>query len=408
MSERFALARDLLERHRRLRVQAVEERPRRQALDALGHRGADRPEKVEAVAVLVAEIDGRGRDAARAIEARHERRDHLVDLEDVREELAQLGHARLEVVALAEEELVDAALGLRLQRLEEHEEDDRRQHGVQVHRLEAADDHHEQVEDGGEAEGESRRDEQPPGELVDVGEARARDRLGEHEEEHDREHGADRRELHAEVREEVGERERGGRSADHDEETDPVAHGTGRVALALPRERDERGGQQAEHVGVDRPEDERTIVVRRDGHHQDRHADDRGKASKRSRARACLAGHDVLEEVDRELREQDREDARHALPQIGPEEPGERLARVPERDVCGECGKEPVHGATPAQEHAERDREREHRAEEDGFRAQIFHRRCRSLPNAAPARAPFLFPREPRRLLCRKTNKECA
>ena len=74
------------------------------------------------------------RDAARALEARMSVVDHLVDLEHVREAAAQLGDARLEVVALAEEELVDARLDLGLQRLEEHEEHDRREDRVQVHR----------------------------------------------------------------------------------------------------------------------------------------------------------------------------------------------------------------------------------------------------------------------------------
>ena len=76
------------------------------------------------------------RHAARSLEARHQRLDHLVDLEHVREAPAQLGDAGLEVVALAEEELVDARLDLGLQRLEEHEEHDRGEDGVQVHRVE--------------------------------------------------------------------------------------------------------------------------------------------------------------------------------------------------------------------------------------------------------------------------------
>ena len=113
----------------------------------------------------------------------------------MREAPPQVRHARLEVVALAEEELVDARLDLVLQRLEEHEEHDRGEDGVQVHRLEAADERDEQVEDPREAERERRRDEQTPGHLVDVGQARSRERLGENEEEDDREHGADRRQM---------------------------------------------------------------------------------------------------------------------------------------------------------------------------------------------------------------------
>ena len=50
---------------------------------------------------------------------------------------AQVGDARLEVVALAEKELVDAPLDLGLQRFEQDEKHDRREHRVQVHRAEA-------------------------------------------------------------------------------------------------------------------------------------------------------------------------------------------------------------------------------------------------------------------------------
>ena len=211
--------------------------------------------------------------------------DHLVDLEHVREALAQVGHARLEVVALAEEELVDARLDLGLQRLEEHEEHDRGQDGVQVHRVEAADDHHEQVEDAGEAEGERRRHEQAARELVDVREARAGQRLGEHEEEDDGEDRADGRQVHAEVREEVGQREGRRRGADDDEEPHAVAHGARRAALAAPRQRDERRREEAEDVRVDGAEREGAVVVRRDGDREHRDADDRGEAGE-PRARA--------------------------------------------------------------------------------------------------------------------------
>jgi hypothetical protein len=62
------------------------------------------------------------------------------------------------------------------------EEHDRREDRVQV-RVEAADVRDEHVEDPREAEGERRRDEEAPRHLVEVGEARARERLGEDEEE---------------------------------------------------------------------------------------------------------------------------------------------------------------------------------------------------------------------------------
>ncbi len=83
--------------------------------------------------------------------------------------------------------------------------------------------------------------------------------------------------------------------------------------------------------------------------------------------------HDGLKEVDREVREQDREDARHPLPHVRTEEAGERLTAVPERDVGGEGGEEPVDGAPASEKDTQRDREREHRAEEDGLRAEVLH-----------------------------------
>ena len=85
--------------------------------NALRHGRADRTEQVEAVAVLVAKIDGGRRDAARCDRGRSPcsaQADHLVDLEHVREQLADLGDAGLEVISLAEEELVNPRLDLGL------------------------------------------------------------------------------------------------------------------------------------------------------------------------------------------------------------------------------------------------------------------------------------------------------
>ena len=89
----------------------------------------------------------------------------------------------------------------------------------------------------GERERERRRDEEPAGELVEVGEARARERLGEDEEEDDREDGADRREVDAEERDEVTERERHRERADRREEADAIADGARRALLPAQPER---------------------------------------------------------------------------------------------------------------------------------------------------------------------------
>ena len=85
--------------------------------------------------------------------------------------------------------------------------------------------------------------------------------------------------------------------------------------------------------------------------------------------------HDRLEEVHRELRQGDREHRGRAHPDRSLEEPEERLAPVPERDVGREPGEEPVHRLSPAEEHRERDGEREDRAEENRLRAEVTHTR---------------------------------
>ena len=51
----------------------------------------------------------------------------------------------------------------------------------------------------------------------------------------------------------------------------------------------------------------------------------------------------------------------------GLEEAPERWLSVPERDVRRERREEPVHRPPPAKQHAERDGQRQHRAEEDGL-----------------------------------------
>ena len=141
--------------------------------------------------------------------------------------------------------------------------------------------------------------------------------------------------------------------ADGDEEAHAVAHRARRAPLPRRAERDERGGEQAEDVDVDGAERERRGrgTATRDTRASARRRSRRTAASGR-RPRAGLARDDVLEEVDRELRQEDREHAGDALPEVGAEEAGERLARVPERDVGREGGEEPVHRPPPAQQHA--------------------------------------------------------
>ena len=84
-------------------------------------------------------------------------------------------------------------------------------------------------------------------------------------------------------------------------------------------------------------------------------------AAKRGRRVGCFAPRprdDGLEQVDRELREEDGEHARSRAPRSASlKKSGERLARVPERDVGREAREQPVDRAPTAQQHRQRDRE---------------------------------------------------
>ena len=235
------------------------------------------------------------------------------------EAAAQLDDARFEVVALAEEEAIDAGLELVLERLEEDEHDDGDEDRVQVHRAEPADVRDEDVEDTGERERERGRDEQASRELVEVGEARTRERFREDEEEDDREDGADRRQVHAEERDEVGERERHRERADGREEANAVANGARGALLAAPPERRQRCCEEPEDVEVHASEseglDRRPRLLERrscDGEHRD--AEDRGDLRQPGAGSARgLERRDRVEEVHRELREQDGEHGRRAV-----------------------------------------------------------------------------------------------
>ena len=127
---------------------------------------------------------------------------------------------------------MDAPIDFRLEGLEQNEKHDRREHCIQIHRAKAADIRDEYIENTGEREGERCRDEQTSRELIKVGETRTRKRLGEHEEEHDREHRADRWKIHAEKRDEVSERERHGERANACKKSQSIANRTRRALIA--------------------------------------------------------------------------------------------------------------------------------------------------------------------------------
>ena len=92
-------------------------------------------------------------------------------------------------------------------------------------------------------------------------------------------------------------------------------------------------------------------------------------------ALAHLERDDVLEQVDRELRQEHRQRRAVApLPRSAPEEAGERLARVPERDVRREGREEPVHGPPAAQQHDSAIASASTRAEESRSGAEVLHR----------------------------------
>ena len=256
---------------------------------ACGTRGAERREQVEAVAVLVAEVEARRRHAARLLEAGHHDRAHLVDLEDVRRGAGAAGAiARLEIEALAEEAL-DARLDAIAQRLEETRMTRSREDGVQVHRVEPAELDREEVEDDRDAERERRRDEQAREQLVEVEQALVAERLGEHEEEHDREHGADGRpaRLHGEEPGEVDDAREPGRRADDDEE----AHAPLRVARGAPlaalAEREEARGEQPEDVEEDGRARERRAARRGARAATSEHRRARGRRRRAAGAARC-------------------------------------------------------------------------------------------------------------------------
>ena len=203
-----------------------------------------------------------------------------------------------------------------------------------------------------------------------------RQRLRQDEDEERREHGADRRhvaERTSEERDEVREREGGREHADQEEEPHAVADGARRALSAATGEREERGGEEAEDVDVRQPERHRRVVVGRDLQGQHRDADDRDDLRQLRRGRSLDLGRDRLEEVDGEERHEDRQDGGRVDEGGALEQVGDRLARVPERDVGREGEEQPVHRATSAQEHRQRDGEREDRAEERRSRPEILH-----------------------------------
>ncbi len=220
------LAGELLQRDRE--PDPLEQGAHRERLEPARGGRTHGSDEVEAIPVRIAEEHGAARHPARLLQAGDDDLDHLRALERVSEPSPQVADARLEVVALAEEELIDPCLELVLERLEQHEEHDR----------------------------------------------------GEDEEKDDREHGADRRQVHAEERDEVRERERHRERPDRREEADPVADRTRWALLAAPPERDERGGEEAEDVEVDAAERQRldrgaVLFERREGDREHRNADRR-------------------------------------------------------------------------------------------------------------------------------------
>ncbi len=184
--------------------------------EALAHR--------ELSTVGIEQVQGGGGGATAVLERADDGLAHLVELEDVHELLfGGLDHL-FELVALSEEDDVDLFLDLVPKGLEQHEDGDGCEHGVQVHRVEA-DVGDEHIEDAGEAERQGGGDHESADHFVQVDEALALHGFGQGEEEDDGEHGADGRDAGADEPHEVADAEEEGERTYEHEQANAFSHG---------------------------------------------------------------------------------------------------------------------------------------------------------------------------------------
>ena len=292
--------RGLLQRNARDLLEPLDERTRRRGLDARRRRRAERRSQGEVRASRIAQVERRAGRTPRALERGHRDLLHFAELEHVHEPRARSADGALEIDALAQEHARHVPLGHLAQRLEQHQNHDRRENGTEVHHLEAAEEHHENVENPRERKGERRRDEELHEHVVEIDEAFANERLGEDEQEDDGEHRARGRQRRADEPQEVRQAERRRQRADEHEEAHATLHGARAARVAAPPQREQRRRDQAEHVNEHRDANE-SVRVLAQNQHEHRHGQHAGDT--RQNGPASRFGTDGLEQVHRELRQ---------------------------------------------------------------------------------------------------------
>ena len=359
------LALDLLEGAR-----AVALEPLRQGADARDGE-ALRPLGTEAQAELqvhrerVMQVQGRRGRPTRVGEGVNHHVQHAIDLQHVAELVARAIDRALEVRTLEKKRAMQVGGDLVAQRLEQHEHDDAAHHGVQVHRLKLSEQLHEDVEDPAERERQRRGHDGERRHLVQIHQAFAQQRLAQHEQEHDAEHGAHRRQRHADIPEKVGEAERRRQRAARDDEASALLRGARAAVFTSAPQRPQARCEEPEHVQDDRAPHPPGGVIGRQ--HEQQH----GQKEPARDARQVLADTGAwkqrLEQLHGELRHQHHEHGREMCPDRRQLDEIEPLREVPEPDGAAERGEVPL-GAPwpPPEQHRDGDGERQRAAEQGG------------------------------------------
>ena len=173
------------------------------------------------------------------------------------------------------------------------------------------------------------------------------------------------RKRRADEPEKVGKRERGCERADQNQEAHSTLGRARAAAFAARGERPEARRDQTENVEKNRAAHQPVPVLRRKHQDQHRHAE-HARDSEQGRAALGL-WNDRLEQVQRKLRQEHRQDRGEARPDVGAYPLIEPLREVPKPDVGGERRKEelwPLGAAT--QQDRYRDRQRQRAAEQRG------------------------------------------
>ena len=130
-------ARNLLENDRALGG-VIEKRSRCGQLDARRHLGPEPGGEIESAASLVEQVQRRRRCMARTLDRGEHHLAELVGLEHVHQRATRVGDRGVQVEALAEKDRLNLTLDPKTKRLEENQDDDRREDRVQIDGVEAA------------------------------------------------------------------------------------------------------------------------------------------------------------------------------------------------------------------------------------------------------------------------------